>query len=85
MGKQSEQVTGIIEALTELNSDSSVPKNVKSKIAEIIALLNKSDDLSIRINKALNLLDDISDDNNIQTYSRTQIWNIVSMLETVQC
>jgi uncharacterized protein (UPF0147 family) len=84
MSKQNEKITEIIEALKELSTDSSVPKNVKSKLTEIIGFLNKDEDLSIRINKALNLLDEISDDNNIQTYSRTQIWNIVSMLEMHQ-
>ncbi|MBU0461926.1 MAG: UPF0147 family protein, partial [Nanoarchaeota archaeon] len=39
------------------------------------------EELSIRINKALSELDEISDDTNLQAYTRTQIWNIASMLE----
>jgi len=46
-------------------------------------ILNGKTDLSIRINKALNELDEIADDTNIQSYTRTQIWNIVSLLEKI--
>ena len=78
------EVDDVISVLSELLEDSSVPKNVKSKIQEIIGSLNDNKtDLSLRINKALNVLDEISDDNNIQPYTRTQIWNIASLLESL--
>lgn len=77
------QLISIIEHLNELLVDSTVPRNVKSKIDEIIQSLNESAELSLKKNKALSLLDEISDDNNIQTYTRTQIWNIASMLEAL--
>jgi uncharacterized protein len=73
----------VIFVLTELLEDTTVPKNVKSKIKTIIESLNESKDLSLSINKALNILDEISDDNNLQTYTRTQIWNIASLLESL--
>ena len=78
-----EQVEDIIEQLSELLEDNTVPRNVKSKIQTIINFLNENADLSLKINKALNILDEISDDNNIQPYTRTQIWNFVSMLEAL--
>ena len=77
------ELSDIIEHLHELLEDNTVPRNVKSKIDEIIKSLNESTEFSLRKNKALNLLDEISDDNNIQTYTRTQIWNIASMLEAL--
>ena len=79
-----EKVNEIIDVLSELKEDISVPKNIKVKITDIIAILRDDSELSIRINKVLNELDDIADDTNMQAYTRTQIWNIVSMLETVQ-
>ncbi|MEK6917051.1 MAG: UPF0147 family protein [Nanoarchaeota archaeon] len=72
-----------IEILQELLEDHTVPKNVRLKIQEIINSLNEKADLSIKVNKALSLLDEISDDNNLQAYTRTQIWNIASMLESL--
>ena len=40
-------------------------------------------ELSIKVNKAMNELDDIASDINLQAYTRTQIWNIVSSLEKI--
>jgi uncharacterized protein len=79
-----EKIKQIIDALSELNDDVSVPKNIKTKITNIITILDDDSELSIRLNKALNELDEISDDTNMQSYTRTQIWNIVSMLESIQ-
>lgn len=78
------EVDDVVFVLSELLEDTTVPKNVKSKIQEIIGSLNDNKtELSLRINKALNILDEISDDNNIQPYTRTQIWNIASLLESL--
>lgn len=80
-----ERMQNIVEALQELTGDNTVPRNIKSKIEEIIVILNEDDgeDMSMKVNKALSELDDISDDTNLQSYTRTQIWNIVSMLEMI--
>ena len=78
-----EQVEDIIEQLSELLGDNTVPRNVKTKVQTIISSLKEDAELSLKINKALNILDEISDDNNIQAYTRTQIWNFVSMLEAL--
>ncbi len=75
----------IISTLEELVDDSTVQKNIKIKLDGIIKILKGNEELCIKINKVLNDLDEISNDNNIHTYTRTQIWNIVSMLEMVEC
>ncbi len=73
----------VIETLTELSEDSTIPRNVKAKFAEISFALKDKKEISIKVNKALSDLDEIGDDVNLQPYTRTQIWNIVSMLEKV--
>jgi uncharacterized protein (UPF0147 family) len=78
-----EKINQVIDALSELKEDTSVPKNIKTKITEIITILQDDSELSIRLNKVLNELDEIADDTNMQAYTRTQIWNIVSILETI--
>ena len=75
------QIRQVIETLTELQKDTSIPKNVKLKIEGIIASLKGDTDLSIKVDRALNELDGIANDTNMQSYTRTQIWNIVSLLE----
>ncbi len=80
---QNPQIKKAVEGLRELCTDSTVPKNVKVKIENIIAWLSKDEEISILVNRALNELDEISDSNNIEPYTRTQLWNIVSLLESV--
>jgi uncharacterized protein (UPF0147 family) len=71
----------VLDALAELEQDSTVPKNVKERITNTIKALNAGCEDSIKINKALNELEEIADDTNMQPYTRTQIWNVVSLLE----
>ncbi len=77
------KVEEIVEVLTELKEDNTVPKNVKEKIKVVMDVLKEDEDLKLKVNKVLHELDDIADDPNLQPYTRTQIWNVVSMLEKV--
>lgn len=74
----------LVEALAQIECDECLPKNIKLKIQNAIGALNQGDkEAKIKANKALQELDDISDDPNIPAYIRPQIWNVVSMLEGV--
>jgi hypothetical protein len=81
--KENGQFAGIIAELNELLEDASVPKNIKENIERVIKTLNEDGDPSVKVSKALNELDEVSNDINMQSYTRTQIWNIVSMLEKI--
>lgn len=77
-----QKVEHIITSLQELTGENSVPRNVKNKIDEIIKILtNEEEELAIRKDRALNFLDEISEDTNLQSYTRTQVWNIATCLE----
>lgn len=80
---EDQRIQSIIETLEELEGDNTVPRNIKIKIGEIVKILKQEDEISIKINKALSELDEISDDSNLQPYTRTQIWNVVSALEMI--
>lgn len=80
---ESDDVNKIIVELKEILGDASVPKNIKENIEKVIKTLSEEGDLSIKISKVLSELDEVSNDTNIQPYTRTQIWNIVSMLEKI--
>lgn len=68
--------------MSELLEDTTVPKNVKEKIQGIVHTLNDEKiEVSIRKDKALQVLDGVSEDSNLQSYTRTQLWNVISMLE----
>lgn len=84
MDDMAEQISGmedIIRNLSEIQEDGSVPKNVRIKVEAIANTLKDSAELSIRINRALNELDGLASDANLQSYIRTQIWNVMSVLE----
>ncbi len=75
----------INKLLDEIVEDRTVPRNIRNMIAETKKHLNNvKEDLAIRINSAVSILDEVSNDPNIPTYTRTQIWNIVSLLEIMQ-
>ena len=76
-----EQIGSIVEVIHDLMDDNTVPKNVKAKLDSIASILREDIELSIRVNKALSELEEVADDTNLQSYTRTQIWNLVSMLE----
>lgn len=79
---EDQKINDVIETLSRLQEDTTVQKNVKIKVQNIItALKEKNTEPSIKINEALHQLDEIADDANMQSYTRTQIWNVVSMLE----
>ena len=78
-----EELKQVILALEEMLEDSTVPRNVKKKISEAKEMLEEDTETSIKVNKALHELDDISNDVNLQSYTRAQIWNVVSLLEKV--
>jgi len=79
-----QKISEVVEMLTKLQEDSAIPKNIRIKIQGITnAIKEKNIELSIKVNKALDKLDEIADDANMQPFIRTQIWNIVSMLEKI--
>ncbi|HIH38218.1 UPF0147 family protein [Candidatus Woesearchaeota archaeon] len=76
-----DEVQAILEMIDDLVDDSTVPKNVKGKLLETKAILEEKSDSSMKVNRALQLLEEVTNDNNMQAYTRTQIWNVVSLLE----
>ena len=79
-----DKITTVISLLREVEGDSCVPKNVKSKISLTIKDLETSkEERSIKISRALHALEELTEDNNMQADTRTQLFNIVSELEIV--
>ena len=81
---QISEIDTVVSTLNGIQEDFSVPRNVRTKVGNIINTLKEdTKELSIKINKALNDLDEIANDVNLQPYTRTEIWNVVSLLEKV--
>jgi uncharacterized protein (UPF0147 family) len=78
-----EKLSSILEVMKELMGDQVVPRNIKARIETAIKALESDAELSIKINKALDELEEIGDDTNMEPYTRSQIWNLVSALEMI--
>ena len=63
--------------LDEINTDRTVPRNIRVLIDQAkFDLNNTMNEIAVRINGAVSILDEVSNDPNIPIYTRTQIWNI---------
>lgn len=77
-------ISDLIEHLMQIEGDDFIPKNIRLSLRQAINALNEQDiDPRIKANKALQELDDISNDPNLPSYVRPQIWNVVSLLESL--
>ncbi|MEA2003486.1 MAG: UPF0147 family protein [archaeon] len=78
-------IENIIAALSDIQEDKRVPRNVRASLQETIGeLKNDEENITVKLNTAISILDEVSNDTNIQPFTRTQIWNIVTMLESLQ-
>jgi hypothetical protein len=75
----------IMDVLDQLTEDTSVPRNIRRGASDAKALLlKKADALDVRVASSIYILDELANDPNIPLHGRTQIWNIISQLETVK-
>jgi uncharacterized protein (UPF0147 family) len=80
-----ESMKGAIETLEQITSSNSTPKTVKKSLIDlIIELKNQEYSLSVRAANTISLLDDVTQDPNMPSYVRTQLWQAVSKLESIR-
>ena len=74
-----------IDTLDQIVSSNSTPKTIKKSISDlIVSLSNQEYSLSVRAANAISLLDDVTQDPNMPSYVRTQLWQAVSKLESIR-
>ncbi len=74
----------IIPLLRQIAEDRTVPRNIRTRCEESIRVLEDSQDKAVKINTVISSLDEVTNDPNIPMYTRTVVWNIVSLLEAEQ-
>lgn len=80
-----ESMKEAIETLNQITSSNSTPKTIKKSITDLIAdLSNEEYSLSVRAANTISLLDDVTQDPNMPSYVRTQLWQAVSKLESIR-
>lgn len=81
--ESAEILAQVMGQLSDLSNDRKVPRNVRSVIDSAIReLQGKEENIATKINTTISMLDEVSNDPNIHAFTRTQIWNIVSLLES---
>lgn len=74
-----------LETLTQIVESGTTPKTIKKSIMELITELNGTEySLSVRAANAISMLDDVTQDPNMPSYVRTQLWQAVSKLESIR-
>lgn len=80
-----ESMKEAIETLNQIASNNSTPKTIKKSITDLITDLNNEEySLSVRAANTISLLDDVTQDPNMPSYVRTQLWQAVSKLESIR-
>ncbi len=83
--RNKESMKEAIETLNQIASSNSTPKTIKKSITDLVADLNNEEySLSVRAANTISLLDDVTQDPNMPSYVRTQLWQAVSKLESIR-
>ena len=74
-----------IDTLNLIVSANSTPKTIKKSVTDLVTDLVKEEySLSVRAANTISLLDDVTQDPNMPSYVRTQLWQAVSKLESIR-
>jgi len=77
-------VDDVASMMDDMAERDSIPSNVSQMLEQASTELRDEDkDISVRVNAASSLLDQISNDPNIRQHTRTQIWNLASKVESL--
>jgi uncharacterized protein (UPF0147 family) len=77
-------VSAVVQRMRVQAEKDAVPSNVSEMLEEAAQELEDEDkDLSVRVNSASSILDEISNDPNIRQHTRTEIWNLASKVESL--
>lgn len=80
--KKLDQATVVLNMIAD---DNTTPRNIRRTAKQAAdMLLDESISVAARAANAIAILEDISQDPNMPMYSRTRIWNAISVLEGIR-
>ncbi len=79
-----ELVKDVSALMEEVIDDRGVPRNIRNIIEQAKDKINGKGADTMGFSSAIYLLDDISNDINMPHHTRTDIWEIISKLETIK-
>ena len=80
-----QKIRQALEIVTRISEDTTVPRNIRRKALEAKNyLMREGDDPAVRAASARMALEEVSDDPNMPVHARTQLWGVLSILETIR-
>jgi hypothetical protein len=80
-----ESLNTAIETLNQVATNPSTPKNIRKNISDLANELKSEEySMSVRAANAISMLDDITQDPNMPSYVRVNLWQAVSTLEGIR-
>lgn len=79
-----EKIANIVEMIDAVVTDTSVPRNIRKALSDAKERLLSDDDISVKVSAAIYLIEPVSEDVNMPSHARTQIWAIMSALESIK-
>ncbi|HEY4673539.1 MAG TPA: UPF0147 family protein [Nitrososphaerales archaeon] len=74
-----------IATLQSVSESPTTPRNIRKIIKDTITTLqNSASSLGIRAANAISMLDEVSQDPNMPSFTRVTIWSAVSTLESIR-
>lgn len=80
MVKEQDRINDLLE---DILNDRGVPRNIKSCVEESIEIMKGREPEDQKIATIISILDEASNDPNLSSHARTKIWNMVSVLESI--
>ena len=83
--ENNELLNKAIAILSSISDNPSTPRNIRKLIKDSIDILkDESISVGVRAANAISMLEDVSQDPNIPSFSRVTIWSAVSSLESIR-
>jgi len=78
-------IKSAMDVLKVISDDTTTPRNIRRAAKSSMDILtDTSITHGVRAANAISILDEISQDPNMPPYTRTRIWSVVSILETIK-
>jgi len=78
------QKSSIDEIIREILENRGVPRNIKAMLEESMSMMDMLESENEKISCIISVLDEASSDPNLSPFARTQIWSVVSRLESMK-
>ena len=84
LAETQEQASNIAELMENIVADNSVPRNIRKIVEEAKNKILSNEEFDTKVTSAIYLLDDISNDINMPSHTRTELWTLISKLEAIR-